>query len=161
MANIILICGKLCSGKTRYAKALMAARPAVLLSCDELEWALFHHTLEEQYDEMMGYAAQYLHQKAVEIVRAGSDVILDWGFWTRAERQRVSAYYRDRGIPCQWHYMDLSDRDWERNIHDRNEAVAAGKTTDWFIDEGLFHKMAERFEPPSREEIDVWVSNTR
>ena len=26
-------------------------------------------------------------KKAVEIVKAGCNVILDWGFWTKAERQ--------------------------------------------------------------------------
>ena len=161
MAEVILICGKLCSGKTCYSRALMARRRAVLLSCDELEWALFRHTLEAQYDEMMTRAKAYLLQKAAEIALAGCDVILDWGFCTGAERQATSGYFRDRGVAYAWHYMDISDADWQKNFRDRNAAAAAGQTTDWFLDEGLLQKLAERFQPPRREEMDVWHLNKR
>jgi uridine kinase len=34
MAKVILICGKICSGKTTYAKRLLCENKAVLLSTD-------------------------------------------------------------------------------------------------------------------------------
>lgn len=41
MGKIIAICGKICSRKTWYARQLMKAEAAVLLSCDEVTRALF------------------------------------------------------------------------------------------------------------------------
>lgn len=90
-------------------------------------------------------------KKAVEIARAGCPVILDWGFWQRAERTAASAYYRSAGIPFEWHYVEVSDSDWQRNIAARNAAVAAGETTDYAIDAGLLEKMQSLFEPPAPE----------
>ena len=41
MAKVFLICGKICSGKSTYARKLMENRQAVLLSADEIMLALF------------------------------------------------------------------------------------------------------------------------
>ena len=41
MAKVILICGKICSGKTTYAKSLIKEKSAVLLSVDEITIILF------------------------------------------------------------------------------------------------------------------------
>lgn len=41
MSKVILICGKMCSGKTTYAKSLIKKNPVVLLSCDELTTLFF------------------------------------------------------------------------------------------------------------------------
>lgn len=58
-----LICGKLCSGKTRYAGKLQALTGAVRLSCDEIEYDLFHHELGERYDAVAADIKRYLHKK--------------------------------------------------------------------------------------------------
>ena len=72
-------------------------------------------------------------------------MVLDWGFWTRAEREAV----------------EISDSDWRRNIASRNAAVAAGKTTDYAVDSGLLEKLESLFEPPKPEESCVLHRNTR
>lgn len=159
--TVHLICGKLCSGKTRYAGKLQALTGAVCLSCDEIEYDLFHHELGERYDAVAADIKRYLHKKAVEIARAGCPVILDWGFWQRAERTAASAYYRSAGIPFEWHYVEVSDSDWQRNIAARNAAVAAGETTDYAIDAGLLEKMQSLFEPPAPEEHCIQYCSKR
>lgn len=50
MAKVILVCGKICSGKTFYSKDLQRKYNAVLLSCDEIESQIFHHSLGEKHD---------------------------------------------------------------------------------------------------------------
>lgn len=161
MAEVILICGKICSGKGWYTRQLQRERNAVVLSCDEIENDLFHHGLGDRYDEISADIKRYLHKKAVEIARAGSTVILDWGFWGRAEREAASAYYREAGVPFEWHYVEISDEDWKRNIESRNRAVAAGETTDYAVDSGLLEKLQSLFETPTHGEIDVWYVNKR
>lgn len=154
--TVFLICGKICSGKGYYTRQLRRGVNAVVLSCDEIENDLFRHGLGDRHDEISADIKRYLHKKAAEIARAGCPVILDWGFWSRAERESVSALYRDAGIPFEWHYVEIADADWIRNIESRNEAVAAGKTTDYAVDSGLLEKLRSRFEPPAQSEIDVW-----
>ncbi|MDF2986638.1 MAG: hypothetical protein K0R50_2148 [Eubacterium sp.] len=159
MAKVILICGKICSGKTRYCSTLVKKYNAVILSCDEIESALFHNELREMHDKVVKDIKKYLHKKASEIVLAGSNVILDWGFWSRAEREEVSEYYKKQSLLYEWHYIDISTDKWHQNIHSRNEAVLAGKTTDYFVDEGLLEKMNSSFETPKKEDVDVWYIN--
>lgn len=161
MAKVFLICGKICSGKTFYSQKLRRTHRAVLLSCDEIESQIFHHSLGENHDSTAKDIKKYLHRKAVDIVYAGSNVILDWGFWTKEERMQVSAYYRSKGVPYEWHYVDVSDELWTRNILSRNEAVISGKSDDYYVDEGLLRKLLALFESPSHDEMDVWYVNDR
>lgn len=89
MAKLILICGKICNGKTTLAKALLRQFPAVLLSTDEATFDLIANEQGEFYNVFAERVNRYLRKKAVEIVRAGADVILDWGFWTARERRKL------------------------------------------------------------------------
>ena len=84
------------------------------------------------------------------------DVILDWGFWTRAARQRASGFFRERGIATEWHYIHVSAARWQVNIEKRNAAVLAGETADYYVDQGLMQKLLSAFEEPDQSEIDVW-----
>lgn len=161
MAKVILICGKICSGKTNYSKKLVNDYNAVILSCDEIENELFHHELGENHDEVIKDIKRYLHRKASEIVLSGSNVLLDWGFWSREEREQVSEYYKKQSIFYEWHYIDISIDEWHQNINSRNEAVLVGETTDYFVDGGLIEKLSSLFETPKKEEIDVWYVNQR
>lgn len=101
--TVHLICGKLCSGKTRYAGKLQALTGAVRLSCDEIEYDLFHHELGERYDAVAADIKRYLHKMAVEIARAGCPVILDWG--VLAARR---AHGRFRVLPQRRHPLRMA-----------------------------------------------------
>ena len=82
-----------------------------------------------------------------EIAAAGCNVVLDWGFWTRAERADISRFFQDQGVPYEWHYIAVSPEAWQRNIAARNAAVLAGETQDYYVDEGLLEKIQAAFEP--------------
>ena len=134
----------------------------MILSCDELTKALFDNDLRENHDEMTGKIRAYFQNKAAELVKIGCSVILDWGFWSRGDRERLTAFYAGRNIPLEWHYIDVDDRTWQKNIEERNRRILAGEGgSDYFLDEGLMKKLLSRWEPPSREEIDVWVTVKR
>lgn len=81
MAKVILICGKLASGKSYYAKQIRDKQKAVILNTDELTYAMFDNEQGEKYMELAERANNYLMNKAIEIVEANCNVILDWGFW--------------------------------------------------------------------------------
>lgn len=156
MAEVIAICGKICCGKTFYARKLQQERNAVILSCDELTKDLFDNDLGDRHDEMALRIWAYFRKKSVELVRAGCTVILDWGFWTAENRENLRQYYREQDIPCRWHYVDPDDRTWRRNIEERNSRVLAGDGgSDYYLDEGLMAKMEGLWEEPSEQEIHV------
>lgn len=159
MAKVILICGKICSGKTRYCGELIKTHNAVLLSCDEIESMIFNNSLGSRHDETAALIRKYLYKKSLDIIGTGTDVILDWGFWKRSDREEASALYRSRNIPYEWHCIDISEEDWRKNIKARNEASKAGLTTDYYVDDGLLNKIGELFEAPQEEEIDVRYTN--
>ena len=161
MAKAILICGKVCSGKTFYCKNLQQKYNAVLLSCDEIESQIFHHSLGEKHDIVAVDIQKYLHKKAIDIISVGSNVVLDWGFWTKEERISVSRYYQSNGIAYEWHYVDVTDEIWKRNILSRNEAVVSGQSGDYYVDDGLLKKIESLFEITTKDEIDVWYINQR
>ena len=158
MAKVFLVCGKICSGKSTYAKQLQAAGQSVILSVDEIMLAVFGLYAGEKHDEYAANVRHYLFQKSLEGIQAGVDVILDWGFWTKAGRNEAKAFYRSRNIECELHYLDISDEVWRARINHRNQSVIAGETTAYIVDSALAAKFEAIFEPLGKEEADVWVN---
>lgn len=159
MGKIYLLCGKICSGKTYYARALQESHNAVILSTDEATFDLIDNAQGEFYNQFARRVNGYLMKKAAEIAQAGADVILDWGFWTKADRCRISDYLNSCHVPFEWHYLDVSPEKWERNIAKRNARIAAGSGgSDFYVDDGLREKVLSLFEVPEKSEIDVWHS---
>ena len=154
MAKVYLICGRICSGKSCHAEALRREKRAVVLSVDELMLALFGQHAGEKHDDYVARIKAWYRQKSLEILEAGADVILDWGFWTRKEREYVREFYASRNIACAFHYLDIDDPEWRRRIDKRNQDVLAGRSEAYYIDEGLAAKFAAAFEKPEAGEID-------
>ena len=155
MANVVFVCGKICCGKTTYSQTICEENDAVLLSVDEITLAVFDGDLGEKHDEYVKRIKTYLLKKAVEIVRSGTAVVLDWGFWTKAEREFAKAIFRDNGIETEMHYLDISEEQWQRNIKKRNAEVLAENTSAYYVDDGLIHKFNSAFMMPEKDEIDV------
>lgn len=160
MAKVILICGKICSGKTTYAKQLMTKNNAVLLSVDEITLALFGQHIGEKHDEMVEKTQTYLFQKATEIICKGINVIFDWGFWAYEERQYATQFFKDKDISIEWHYIDVSDCVWRQNLTKRKNRKTNGEDDFYYIDDAIAAKFDRLFEAPKRDEIDIWYENT-
>jgi predicted kinase len=168
MAKIILICGKIGSGKTTYAKKLTGETNAVLLSADELTLALFGACTGANHDEIVEKTQAYLFNITTEIATAGANVILDWGFMTREERQYATEFfasgkpkYTNKSIQVEWHYVSVTDEVLRDNLGKRNNLIQNGKLSFYFICVKTAVKMNNCFEEPTRNEIDVWIENIR
>ena len=151
MARAILICGMICSGKSTLAKAIASKENAIILSNDELTKVL-GDDLGERHDAVAARTQGYLRQKAIELVRLGINVILEWGFWRATDRAAISRYLTEAGVPFEWHFMDVSPEQLRRNVERRN---ANPLPSDYRVDEGLLNKCLSAFEPPSPDEMDV------
>lgn len=156
MAKAYLICGKICSGKSYYTEKLRRERHCPVLSCDELMLSLFPEQLGSRHEEVSARVQAYLFQKAAELLEAGVSPILEWGFWTVKSRREAEEFFHSRGFETEWHYVEVSDETWRKNLQKRNGAGAPGA---YHVDQNLAEKCARLFEPPKPEEIQVWIKN--
>ncbi len=161
MAKVILICGKICCGKSTYAEKLRLENKAVVLSVDEIMLSIFGQHCGDKHDEYAENTQEYLFHKSLELVESGIDVILDWGFWQKEKREAVKAFYMSRNIECEFHYIDIDDKTWKARLDKRNNAVLTGETNAYFVDENLAAKFEARFEMPEKNEVDVWVKEKK
>lgn len=157
MANVYLMCGKICSGKSTFSQMLRQKHRAVILSVDEITLALFGQDAGEKHDEYVAGAEAFLYRKSLEILETGISVVLDRGFWTRAERDEARQFYGARGIAFEFYYLDIDDAEWHRRLEKRNAAVTAQQTDAYYVDDGLAAKFDEIFEPPQPDETDIRI----
>ncbi len=160
MPKVIALCGKICSGKTFYANKIKEGKNAVILSTDEVTFYLMDNEQGERYDDFAKRVNEYLMKKAIDIVRAGANVILDWGFWSKEERINLTNYYKKYNIPVEWHYVDVTQEKWQDLIKKRNELIVSGQEIySFYFDDGLKKKLLDSFNEPSKEEMDIWYIN--
>ncbi len=155
MAKVILICGKICSGKSTYAEQLRIQNNAVLLSTDEITLALFGQHCGDNHDDYVERTQNYLFNKSLELIEVGINVVLDWGFWLKEERDYSREFYNSRNITCEFHYIDISEETWKARLKKRNSEVLAEMTSAYYIDDNLAEKFASIFEVPNADEINV------
>lgn len=152
MAKVYLIAGKICSGKTTFAKKLCMEKRAVLLSTDEITLAVFGQHIGEKHDEVVENTQAYLFEKSLEIIGCGINVCLDWGFWQKDERDYARDFYKSRGIDTEFYYVDISESEWQKRIEKRNRAISDGTLCAYYVDENLRLKFGSLFEKPGEDE---------
>ena len=157
MATVHFICGIICSGKTYYAAQLCENGAAVPLSLDELTLALFPEYMgEERSAHAFDAAKQYLLKKTAQLLAAGCDAVLDWGFWKAAERQSVRAQFEAQGHTVQLHYLKVTpDCRAERLASRERQLQQEGGS--YHADENLLAARDPLFEEPSQAECDVML----
>ena len=156
MPRMILICGRVCSGKTTYAKRIARAQQAVRFNADELMKPLFGEYLGERYEEVLDQVVGLLLEKAAECYACGVSVVLDLGFWQRKMRERANRFFADRKITPEWYYLRLEETEWRRRIAKRNAEVASsGSQTDYLIDENIIRKFLDPKDEPQPGEMEV------
>ncbi len=153
MPKVLVMCGKICSGKSTYAEKLKLENKAVILSVDELTLALFENQAGEKLDFYVEKLKEYFLKKSLDIVEAGADVILDWGFWTKKERDYAREFYDSRNISYQFYYMNVGIDEWKKRILKRNQEIKREQLEAYPIDKGLLSKVEKMFEEPDRKEL--------
>lgn len=149
--RVILLIGRLCSGKSTYARQLVAEENAVLLSADELMQTLFPQGAGESHDLYARRCRAYLYHQARQLASQGMLPLMDFGFWSRSMRQEAAEALS--GLELDWRYLDVPQEEWHARITRRNAAIEAGLTGEYYVDEGLLAKCEALFEAPTQEEL--------
>ena len=116
-ARLILTCGLPGAGKTALARQLAAGRGAVRLTKDEWLWALGSTPWDEPTRQKV---EQELWRLAQELLRLGLSVVLDFGLWTRGERDEMRLVARGLGAGVELHHLDVAADELWRRIEVRN-----------------------------------------
>ncbi|GIF78215.1 AAA family ATPase [Asanoa siamensis] len=104
MATLFLIVGLPAAGKTTLARRLAAEHQALRLTPDEWMIPLFG---ESDPDGRRDVLEGRLVWVARETLRAGTDVVLDFGFWSRDERSALRQLAHEIGATCQVIYLPI------------------------------------------------------
>lgn len=147
--KVILLIGKICVGKSTYAKGL----GGMLISCDALMQSMFPGGCGEQHDILAERARKYLLGLARQCAEAGVTPVVDFGFWNpTTRREAIDAL---EGFELDWRWLDVPEDEWKRRIAKRNAAIQAGQAdpSDYFVDDGLLEKVNSLFIPPTEEEL--------
>jgi predicted kinase len=158
MAMLHLMVGLPGSGKTTLARKLEVEYSALRLTVDEWHTRLFGSDVHDDSDEAdwSSHNARHaaiealLWETATRVLVLGVDVILDFGFWTRSERDAFRAKADALGAGFRIHFADISEELLLERIKARNAQLPPGT---FHIPEAKFKEWVHLFEPPSPEEF--------
>jgi len=154
MATLHIMVGLSCSGKTTYAKRLAEEERALLLTPDEWQIKLFNQKVynpDSNHDLLHDRIERVMLGVAERVLSIGSSVILDFGFWSRAERDAMRAFAARLGVDFKLHYMDTPMREMKRRLEIRNGEAGEGVIV---IDAKCLDEWSLSFQPPDRDELD-------
>lgn len=130
MPTLYLICGFIGSGKTTYAKQLAQDESAFRFSIDEWMIPLYgEHMAREVFTARLATLQGLFKQAALQMLNLNVSVIFDFGFWTKADRDAISAWAIEQGVDCQLIYLEASyddccERALKRNATRHGESYA-------------------------------------
>ncbi|RLT38282.1 MAG: hypothetical protein DWI57_12305 [Chloroflexi bacterium] len=139
--TLFLMVGLPGAGKTTLAKKLESERPALRLTPDEWIPVLYGENLsQEKLDNVRAPVETMQWQVAAAALGLGVDVVLDFGFWSRQERDDFRARAKAVGARAVVCFLDVSHAELSAHLSARNASLPPG----------TFHV--------SQEELDLWSS---
>ena len=160
MATLFITCGVTGSGKTTIAKRIEAEHHALRLTGDEWLHELYGGEdlvrLNENGDLRAPHRPQVDRlqwELALRVLGLGVNVVLDWGLWTRVERDRYRTEAQALGIRVVLCVLDASREELHRRLAARNGDLPAGT---FRIDEEQLDRALRWFERPTDPEMALF-----
>jgi predicted kinase len=152
IATLHLICGLPCAGKTTFARRLEQEQSALRLTPDEWHTRLFGLDLEEEeHNARHDLIESMLCEIGYRVLALGVNVILDFGFWGRSEREDHRLRAARLGADTKIHFLDVSEEVLLARLAARNAQLPP----DTFpIPEDQLKGWIALFQPPTQEELE-------
>jgi predicted kinase len=127
MAILHLMVGLPCSGKSTRAKILEKEYNALLLTPDTWYIKLFGNIIiEATHDVNHSIIEKIMWDTAERVLTLGTDVILDFGFWAKEEREHFRSEAKRLGAGFKIHYMDVDEEELFKRLEKRNKELPEG-----------------------------------
>jgi predicted kinase len=146
--RLILLCGLPGSGKTTLAKTLASTLPAIRLCPDEWMAALGVDLFDEPFRARL---EAVFWQHARTMLALGLTVVLENGFWTRAEREEVLREGRALGAEVELRFLDVPIEELARRLESRNRQPGNVPIT-----RSLLEEYTTLFEAPDAAELALF-----
>ena len=147
-ATLILMVGLPGAGKTTRAKELAAAHRALRLTPD--------HWMIPLFGDPMAAGKRFalegrLISVALQALRLGTSVVLDYGLWGRDERSALRWLARSAGASCRVVYLPV-EKDVQLTRIAQRQAATADQT--FLMSEADVDQWREQFQAPDAAELD-------
>lgn len=145
-----LVCGKIASGKSTLTARLASAPQTVRISEDTLLAQLYPGQIASLADYVACAALlrAAIAPLALQMLRAGVSVVLDFPANTPASRAWMRALFQQAGTPHVLHYLDVSDEECKGRLRQRNASGLHPFSTS----DAQFDEITRHFVPPSAAE---------
>jgi predicted kinase len=138
VATLYLMVGLPCSGKTTLARELERECSAIRLTPDEWQVRLFGQDADEpEHDARHSAIEDLLWNIASRALELGTNVILDFGFWAKDEREDYRARAKRLGASSEIRFLDVPEDELMRRLAVRNSSAS----------EESFHIRPEAMQP--------------
>jgi predicted kinase len=125
MATLHLMVGLPCSGKTTLAVTLEREHSAIRLTLDEWHLRLFGQDAEDpEHNARHSLIESLLWDVASRALALGTNVILDFGFWAREEREDFRSRAKQLGASSEVHFLDVPPDELLRRLAQRNAQLS-------------------------------------
>jgi predicted kinase len=151
MSRVILMCGPAGAGKTTYARRL-ERQGMVRLSFDVELWRRGISRMPPPPDVRDAVEAD-LRARLLELVAAGTDVVLDFSFWSRRMREEYRRLLEPTGVVPETVYL-ATDRE---TVRSRMQARRGTHADDYALSDDLVAGYFDHFEPPTSDEGPLTV----
>jgi predicted kinase len=148
--TIHMLCGFICSGKTTFAQKLERELEAVTF-CPDMWMALLFGTKHSD-QEGICYAPKVdalISRTYEQLLKLKIDIILDSGFWTKAERDRMKRHASELGAKSKLYFLTCPKDVLLQRLQKRN---AERKPDTIMISEAKFKIAWEHFHAPGEDE---------
>lgn len=148
MATLYLLVGLPGSGKTTLGAQLARERGALVLRADE--W--MSRIVRDGWDAERRVAVQEVQLEiALHLAGAGGDVVLDFGFFSRRERDACRAPASAQGVTTRTLYLAAPRDELVRRLTVRNASLPPHT---FVVNEAHLDLCIGWFEPPTADELD-------
>jgi predicted kinase len=150
MTTLHLMVGLPCSGKTTLARKLEQQHAALRFTPDEWQLRLFgQDATDPQHDARHSTIERLQWEVAERALALGIDVILDFGFWAREEREDFRARAKRLGASSELHFLDVPGDELLRRLARRNAQPGVA----FQIPEAMMKPWIDSFEKPDAAEL--------
>ena len=144
--RLVVICGLPCSGKTTHARALESQILALRLCADEwldeLGISLWDAKARARIEALQWSMAR-------RVLGLGLNVIIEWGTWVRAERDRLREGAHEVGAAVELHFLDAPVDELFRRAQNRHMDEPPMSRED-------LQRWSDSFERPTPEEMAMF-----
>ena len=152
--RLVVITGLPGSGKTNLATELARSMPAVRMCPDD--W-MMSSGIDLWNDRVRSRIEQFQLDLALNLLCAGANVVIEWGVWTREEREALRDAARAVGAAVELRHVSAPiDELWRRIV----ERDLEGRWGARSITRAELEEWSEAYEPPTEEELATYDAPT-